>query len=276
MNSKILWRSMSLVASVALITGATFAFFSDEETSTGNVFAAGEIDLEIDNTSYLNGVHNEATSWGLKDLESELFFNFLDMKPGDEGEDTVSFHINDNDAWLCVDIDITENDDNGLTDPEETDGDNSGGPGQGELASALEFVFWDDDGDNVLEDDETVITQGTADAVLGGVTWPLADSNGSVFDPSSLSNGGALIGEQTYFIGKAWCFGDLTLNKVAAGEGVNPTVASGVSCDGSNVDNTTQTDSLSGDITFRAVQWRNNESFVCQPTPSPTPSPIIQ
>ncbi len=36
-----------------LVIGATAAFFSDTETSRGNVFAAGEIDLHVGNDSYL-------------------------------------------------------------------------------------------------------------------------------------------------------------------------------------------------------------------------------
>ncbi|HBB53974.1 TPA: hypothetical protein DCZ79_00530, partial [Candidatus Nomurabacteria bacterium] len=44
MNKKII-VSLSVVAAVAAITvGATTAFFSDTETSTGNTFTAGAID----------------------------------------------------------------------------------------------------------------------------------------------------------------------------------------------------------------------------------------
>lgn len=45
MNKRILLSSVSLFSSLALVTGATFAFFSDVGTSTGNVFAAGSFDL---------------------------------------------------------------------------------------------------------------------------------------------------------------------------------------------------------------------------------------
>ena len=48
-----------MIAVVAIIAvGATGAFFSDTETSTGNTFAAGAIDLGVDNTSYYNGQPN--------------------------------------------------------------------------------------------------------------------------------------------------------------------------------------------------------------------------
>jgi len=47
----------------ALVLGATGAFFSDTETSTGNTFTAGAIDLGVDNTSYYNGKLNQETTW---------------------------------------------------------------------------------------------------------------------------------------------------------------------------------------------------------------------
>ncbi len=48
MNKRILFSSLSILASAAVVTGATFAFFSDSETSTGNTFTAGRLDLTVD------------------------------------------------------------------------------------------------------------------------------------------------------------------------------------------------------------------------------------
>lgn len=62
------------------------AFFSDTETSTGNVLSAGTIDLQIGNTSYYNGQESQNTSWSLDDINNKLFFNFIDIKPGDIGK----------------------------------------------------------------------------------------------------------------------------------------------------------------------------------------------
>src|SRR5690242_12142155 len=50
---------MSLGAIVfvgAMAWGATGAFFSDTETSSGNTFTAGAIDLKVDSTSHYNGM----------------------------------------------------------------------------------------------------------------------------------------------------------------------------------------------------------------------------
>ena len=105
MNKKIL-VSLSVIGVVAaIVVGGTIAYFSDTETSTGNTFTAGAIDLTIDNESYYNGVRSEGTSWQLADLIDQLFFNFSDLKPGDWGEDTVSIHVDNNDAWACVTFD---------------------------------------------------------------------------------------------------------------------------------------------------------------------------
>lgn len=48
MNSKIAMSGLSILASFAIMGGATFAFFSSSATSTGNVFAAGNLVLQVD------------------------------------------------------------------------------------------------------------------------------------------------------------------------------------------------------------------------------------
>ena len=101
-----------LAVGAVVFVGATGAFLSDTETSTGNVFTAGAIDLEVDNESYYNqnvcvenpnGGSNEpywiwqgnspypvpgtpcSTSFEPSNLDGLLFFNFRDLKPDDEG-----------------------------------------------------------------------------------------------------------------------------------------------------------------------------------------------
>lgn len=251
----------------------SLAYFSDTETSTGNNFTAGKVDLKIDNTSYLNGILNPETTWLATDLEGKFFFNFTDLKPNDLGEDTISLHVEDNNSWACMQANITQNDDNTCTEPELIDDPTCTPPGanQGELAQNVNFVFWVDDGDNVLEDNEVVFREGSALSLFDNTVWTLADSLTNLFEST-----GPLLGAKTYFIGKAWCFGTLTKTPVPEGEGIDPTVNGGVTCDGSNLDNATQTDIVKGDVTFNVVQSRNNPSFVCNPqtpTPSPSPSP---
>jgi len=273
-----LFRSLLIIAVILFGTlTVTRAFFSDTETSTDNILAAGAIDLKIDNESYYNGLLNADTTWELDDLDpTSLFFNFTDIKPDDWGEDTISLRVNDNESWACVDISLTADDDVSSNEPELADGDVADIPEDlfdGELGENVNFIFWVDDGDNVLEATESannVLAQGPANEVLDD-SWTLADS---IQNQVGGAVGQGLAGDTTYYIGKAWCFGTLTPSPVADGAGQNPTVDSGILCDGTNLDNTTQTDNILADFSFRAVQHRNNPDFVCNPEPTPPP-PVV-
>lgn len=255
----------------AIITGTTTAIFSDEEVSSGNTFTAGAIDLQIDNESYYNGVLNEGTTWlEPADLDDEngpgpdgayLFFDFPDLKPGDWGEDTISIHVENNESWLCVDVTLTSDDDNGSTEPELNDENPyTDGAGNGELADAVNFFWWADDGDNVYEEGETLLPAGPLGALEVGetATIPLADSTTNIWDGD-----GPFPGGDTRYIGKAWCFGDTNFDPYP--EGDSSPVERPVLCDGAPLDNETQTDSFTADIAFSAVQSRNNPNYICEP-----------
>jgi hypothetical protein len=250
----------------ALAVGLSSGFFSDTETSQDNNFTSGIFDLLIDNTSYYNGEESPNTTWTLDDLDGHLFFNFLDIKPGDEGEDTVSIHINNNDAWACYEIEITKNDDISCTANELVDDPTCNEVDQalfdGDLADQLEFFFWVDDGDNVFEEIEQndILLQAKVSELPGTIIGTLADSDENLFG----IEGDPLEGTETYFIGKAWCFGELTPNPVTGDLGQDPTVDSGILCDGSGLDNSAQTDQIMGDISFYAEQYRNNPGFQCE------------
>ncbi len=274
-NARILFSFAVLLVAAVVIIGATFSFFSDTETSSNNTLTAGAIDLKIDNTSYYNGVLNSGTTWASDDLPGHLFFNFDDVKPSDFGEDTISLLVQ-NDAWACMSITKTEDDDNDCTEPELLDDSTCSEPDgdllDGELGGLINFAFWADDGDNVYEEGETIFKTGTASALLNGTTWTLADSNSSIWPTS-----GPLPGNQTRYIGKAWCFGTLTPAAVPFGNN-DPTEDSGFTCDGSAINNASQTDSLMGDVSFSAVQARHNPNFTCTttgPSITPTVSPSI-
>ena len=275
----------------AVVASSTGAFFSDTETSTGNTFTAGNIDLQIDNTSYaidfniptFQGtptgalVANPANSWNLADLVAgtHKFFSFRDLKPGDLGEDTISIHVGSNNAWMCAAARITDDSDQTCTEPEQTDENGAcvnPGPNLGELDSQLHFVFWADDGDNVYEDGEAIFKSGTAAALFDGTTWTLADSSGSIWPTP-----GPLPANSDRYIGKFWCLGTLTPAPVANPQDVHdPTLASGFTCDGQALNNASQTDKLLADVQFTAVQARHNTGFVCAPNgPTPTPTPPI-
>lgn len=278
--------SLILLGVIALVLiGVSSAFFSDTETSKDNLLQAGKLDLKIDNESFYNGKPSPETSWLPDDLPGHLFFNFQDLKPGDWGEDTISLRVDDNDAWACMNISLKEDDDETCNEPELGDDPSCDDPdddiADGELANLLEFVFWADDGDNVLEVDENrdegVFKLGTAEEVFDGKIISLADALSGV-----LGLGGPFKGGETYYIGKAWCFGKLTPNPVPDDEGIDPTVEDGIDCDGSGLNNATQTDKVLVDFEFSAYQRRHNDNFTCtgeRPsiTPSthtPTPTPL--
>src|SRR6056297_978008 len=210
MNYTRILMSASMIAFVgALVLGGTQAFFSDTETSTGNTFTAGDIDLQIGNESYAldynipgiedpqgEYVQTELTSWAITDLTIERFFNFIDLKPGDYGQDTIDIQVGSNDAWVCAAANITADLDNDITEPEDeesgsnTDGDD--GTPDGDLDSELNFAFWVDDGDNVLESNEvdSIFADGSLNGLgqLGPIA--LADSTGDgVFGENPIPGG---------------------------------------------------------------------------------------
>ncbi len=276
MKKILLSLSLILLVTGAVSLGGTGAFFSDTESSAGNSFTAGAIDLKIDNHSYYNGMLNASTTWEVTDLTIQKFFDFPDLKPGDIGEDTISLHINNNDAYLCANVKLTSNDENGQPEPEALVDATTGpgvGAGLGELASNVNFVWWADDGDNVLETNENVISQGPIGSLglNGSTTVALADSAHNIWTGTS----GPVPGDKTLYIGKAWCFGSIgtsplvqdSLGTTSPRTPGNST--GGITCDGHLLNNSTQTDSLTADVKFTAVQARHNSSFLCVP-------PVVQ
>jgi predicted ribosomally synthesized peptide with SipW-like signal peptide len=285
-------------SAAAIVTGATGAFFSDTESSVGNTFAAGTLDLKIDNDSYYNGnrctdldpnpdddIHDFQwqgtasypepntpceTSFPRSDLDDGfLFFNFTDLKPDDEGEDTISIFVQ-NDAWACMDLTLTSNDDRSTTEPEglvdEAEDENDAW--DGELAEALQFFWWADDGDNVYEDDEEAISNGVQsllDLAPQGDSFSvaLADANGNVW-----SEEGPLPANETMYIAKAWCMGELELTPLEQDgfddvRAPNDEEGPGVICDGTLLGNETQTDAVELNVVFSAIQARHNPDFLC-------------
>lgn len=267
----------------AIAAGATGAFFSDTETSTGNTFTAGAIDLTVDSTQhYNNAICKEVTAgifqwqlapnavlavdqypvigtpctgtWAATNLGAQFqFFNFGDVKPGDQGENTVSLHIENNPAWACAFIKTTGNNENDLIEPEADAGDVTFGAGNGELAQNISVFGWLDNastsgavvGDNIWQAGELALFATTTLSGLGGATTtlPLADS---------LNGNTPLAGGSTSYIGLYWCAG--TLNAGTPGS---------VTCNGASMGNQAQTDSATTTVSFYVEQARNNPNFTC-------------
>lgn len=259
-NSRILLSIASIAAAAALIVGATVAFFSDTETSTGNTFTAGSLDLKVDNTCHYNEPADDTpncpeildqsgnpivlTTWESTDLgAAHKFFYFTDVKPGDYGEDTVSLTV-DNDAWLRLLINVTADTDNSCTEPELVVDTTCGEPDDGELLENLLFTVWLDQGvtpgfqgpqdlsecdnDYVGQFEPTLISEGT---VQDGEIWDLDDFSGAY-----------LLANQKSCFGIAWRLPETVGNEV-------------------------QSDGVEASMEFQVEQYRNN------PSPFPSPGP---
>ena len=107
-----------------------------------------------------------------------------DVKPGDFGEVTLSFHLCNNPGYVWLNADNVEASENGLTEPEidaddedqiinNSTGDIEPEDGEVELLDAIQTAWWYDDNCNNLTDGGTT-SGGEADVVI------VADGSGSV------------------------------------------------------------------------------------------------
>lgn len=217
-------------------------------------------------------------TWALADLVPGVhkFFELTDVKPGDNGEDTISLHVYNNNAWGLITITPTENIDNGCVEPEvnhatpaDPECTEVGTPGgAGELQQNLNFWVWLDEGvtpgfqgkgndfgegDNIKQAAEIeIITPGPIDPA--GETWNLWEGLAAVRaahsavcniadpDGDGDTNGGP-------------CHGLAVDGHIVA----SATYYFGVPWElpvttGNNV----QSDKFVGDITFQVVQYRDN------------------
>lgn len=263
--------SVAVIGAVsALAIGGTIAYFTDTQTSTGNTFAAGTLDLKVDSTCHYDGmvcassergstwqledqnstpVYPEllgtscACTWAEKDLNGDVFFNFNDVKPGDNGENTVSLHVVNNPAWVCAQIsDLTPtagtcNKPKCLADGGNWNGTQCDVDCTAQLQNKLLFTVWKDNGEgqgqacnNVLDEGEQILVDNQP--ATAGI-WPIADSQ---------TGAGPLAGDSNTCIGVKWSIDPLVGNEI-------------------------QADSLTSTVTFTATQSRNNAGFVCAPRP---------
>jgi predicted ribosomally synthesized peptide with SipW-like signal peptide len=232
-----------------------------------------ELSCPTSATSELIGKPCSGT-WSLTNLENGVhkFFNFDDVKPGDVGEDTVSLHVYDNDAWGRMNVIVTKDADNTCTSSEQIaeDGDcETPGVGLGDLRKNLNFSIWLDEGttpgfqgkgtdsgegDNVKQDGEIeLVAPGEIDAsgethdIWEGLSaayvahgCAVADGHTNYTLCHGLAADGRMVASATYYFGIGW---DLPLE----------------------TGNEAQTDEFVGDISFEIEQYRNN------PVPFTTP-----
>jgi len=214
--------------------------------------------------------HSKTDKGGI-DITNQKFFDFEDVKPGDWGENTISIHVNNNDAYGMAIITAIENRENGCTEPERIVENESNQPypciGQwcGELAQNTEVRVWVDNGlnangdpisgatpgDNIYQPGEVLLTNPSGDGWR--TLYPDAESmcdqsQGAVnYTPNSGDvmakiplgvpvpgkDYGYLTGGQDYYYGVEW--------KVPG-----------------SVNNIIQGDSMKADIQFEIEQARHN------------------
>lgn len=122
---RILLSLVVIVGVSAAVAGATRAYFSDTETSTGNTFAAGTLDLEF-------GAGNS------------IPFNVSDVVPGQSGTGKVTLTnaTGSIDGVLDVNLENLVEAENGLVEPELAAGDYDNG---GDLGlDSLQIAFFVD------------------------------------------------------------------------------------------------------------------------------------
>ncbi|MCL4360186.1 CalY family protein [Patescibacteria group bacterium] len=142
--------SLMTIALVSLVSvGATRAAYSDTETSNGNTFAAGTLDLN------LNGGNTDVA-----------LFSVSNAAPGDTGGATWIVHnVGSIPGYLDLHTIAVTDDDNGCTEPEGLE-DATCGAGEGELsANTVVDVFADTNNNGVHDAGETTIYSGA----LGGI-----------------------------------------------------------------------------------------------------------
>ena len=107
-------------------------------------------------------------------------FTLEDVKPGDSGEVTISIHICDNPAFLYLSGELTENAENGQSEPEMgSEGEDT--DGIGELADAIEVCVWyDEDCDNVYEPTGTGQQQELEVALVSDVSGSMSQEIGDL------------------------------------------------------------------------------------------------
>jgi predicted ribosomally synthesized peptide with SipW-like signal peptide len=194
-------------------------------------------------------------TWDLTDIGAQKFFNFSDIKPGDFGEDTVSLHVYDNDAWGRMIVDVKKDSDGTCVDPEvevEGIGCVENGTNNGELRKNLDFSVWLDEGvtpgfqgktdkgegDNIKQEGEIeLISAGPID--LPKETWNIKDAilaayaaNGNAVAPGITADG-HMTADVTYYFGLGWKLPKDTGNEA-------------------------QTDIFEADVTLEVEQYRNN------------------
>jgi predicted ribosomally synthesized peptide with SipW-like signal peptide len=239
------------VASAGAGLGTT-AYFNDTETFANNELTAGSLDLFVNyDASYDSDgtvVNQAETAAGEQDgTPAGMFYDLEDVKPGDSGEVKFCFEIVDNPSymWACGDLSQAEN---GINEPESAVDDT---PDLGELGDSIvaSLAYCDEDGEPLADGE---IVSGSLVDVIAAI------SSGAALDGDGMA--GLVPGEQAEYAdvvepdeGEAFITGPC----VCLSWEIPTTVG-----------NEIQSDSLTMNFEFHAVQSRHNDGTAnpCEPS----------
>jgi predicted ribosomally synthesized peptide with SipW-like signal peptide len=167
--SKIIISLMTIALVAALVGGGVYAYFNDTETSTGNVFTAGTLNLDLTDDSD-DGTESETATWV-----------FSDMAPGATGGGarlTIS-NAGSLNGYLdlsSVAVANAENYDANTDEAEATDdADTSDETGGGELGANLLVQIWidaDNEGDVDVDGSSNLLEESIYPAAAIGTPDP--------------------------------------------------------------------------------------------------------
>ncbi|MFA6306807.1 MAG: TasA family protein [Patescibacteria group bacterium] len=215
------------------VDGSTKIVFSD--AGTINNMLGGYIDdvsmfaLNCTETGFPYG--GQCHLWNEKDLgDSDQFWNFPDVKPGDHGTNVISLHVDSNDAFVCLLNNSVQNIENGVVEAEGADTEPTG-----ELSGYMDLFIWNDENGNGIYE-----PAGEASLYEDG------------FNPVAMTRLSLPAGGNDN-LGVAWCVGNQSVSHTTGA----------ISCDGTGNQDNAQTDKVVADIVLYAVQQRNNAGFTC-------------
>ena len=190
---KIIGLSIAAILVMGLVGGGTWAYFSDTETSTGNTFTAGILDLTASVSGSYTGAGTYTPTAGGNGINGNVVLD--DIAPGENGEAIWELvNLGDTSANLTVTLTRTADDDNAFTEPEDsisgTATDNDDGTADGDLDDYMTVeILADLDGDDTYETTIQTSAQGgletkcpTEDVAVTIINNESMEANGSAGD----------------------------------------------------------------------------------------------
>lgn len=164
---RILLSFMTIALVSALIGGGVYAYFSDTETSTGNTFTAGTLDLQVGSADPCT---ETLTVGNLKPTDSGTAASWLTQNIGSVTGD------------LSIQLGAITNNENTRSEVEIAAGDTT--DTTGELGTLLEVAFWMDadksgdwsSGDYYLKSDGTSVSWLTGETALPAAAYAILNN----------------------------------------------------------------------------------------------------